>query len=91
MFIFRTKNSHMEIANLALKKRFYSSLNERQRRHFAALEAQELGHGGIKQVSEAFGISVVTIREGISELIANEQLAPGRIRKEGGGRKKTSD
>lgn len=80
----------MEIANLELKIRFYSSLNERQRRHFAALEANELGHGGIKEVSEAFGISVVTIREGLSELKANDQLPVGRIRKEGGGRKKTS-
>ena len=80
----------MEIENIELKKRFYASLNERQRRHFAALEAKELGHGGIKQVSEAFGISVVTIREGLRELEANDQLSPGRIRKEGGGRKKTS-
>lgn len=80
----------MEIENIELKKRFYASLHERQRRHFAALEAKELGHGGIKQVSEAFGISVVTIREGLRELEANDQLPPGRIRKEGGGRKKTS-
>lgn len=80
----------MEIENLELKKRFYASLNERQRRHFASLEAKELGHGGIKRVSEAFEISVVTIREGLRELEANDQLSPGRIRKEGGGRKKTS-
>ena len=81
----------MEIEHLELKKRFYLSLNERQRRHFAALEAQELGHGGIKQVSEAFGISVVTIREGLRELQSNDQLPFGRIRKAGGGRKKTSE
>lgn len=79
----------MKIENLALKKRFYTSLNERQRRHFAALEAKELGHGGIKEVSESFGISVVTIREGLAELEANDQLPSGRIRKAGGGRKKT--
>lgn len=79
----------MNIENLELKQRFYLSLNERQRRHFAALEAKELGHGGIKEVSEAFGISVVTIREGLIELAANDQLPSGRIRKVGGGRKKT--
>lgn len=84
------KQREMNIDNLELKHRFYLSLNERQRRHFAALEAKELGHGGIKQVSEAFGLSVVTIREGIVELAANDQLPPGRIRKAGGGRKKTS-
>lgn len=79
----------MKIENLELKKRFYASLNERQRRHFAALEAKEIGHGGIKEVSAAFGISVVTIREGFIELEANTQLPSGRIRKAGGGRKKT--
>jgi len=75
---------------LELKKRFYLSLNERQRRHFAALQAKEIGHGGIKQISEAFGISVVTIRSVIRQLQANDQLPPDRVRKVGGGRKKTT-
>lgn len=81
----------MEIDNLDYKKHFFSTLNERQRRHFAAIEAKEIGHGGIKIVSEAFDISVVTIRLGVTELETKEQLPEGRVRKEGGGRKKTSD
>lgn len=80
----------MEIDNLELKKHFYGSLNERQRRHFAAIEAKNLGHGGIKAVSEAFGISVVTIREGIKELENQDELAQNRVRHSGGGRKKNS-
>ena len=80
----------MEIDNLELKKHFYGSLNERQRRHFAAIEAKNLGHGGIKAVSAAFGISVVTIREGIKELENQDELAQNRVRHPGGGRKKNS-
>lgn len=80
----------MKIDNLELKKHFFSELNERQKRHFAALEAKNLGHGGIKAVSEAFDISVVTIREGIKELEAKHELPPNRVRRQGGGRKKNS-
>jgi len=82
------KVENMNIDNLELKQHFIKGLNERQRRQFAALEAKQLGHGGIKIVSEAFGISVVTIREGIQELDARDELPPGRIRRAGGGRKK---
>ena len=80
----------MNIDNLELKQHFIKSLNERQRRQFAALEAKQLGHGGIKIASEAFGISVVTIREGIQELDTKEELPPGRVRRAGGGRKKNT-
>jgi hypothetical protein len=78
----------MNIDNLELKQHFIKSLNERQLRQFAALESKQLGHGGIKMASEAFGVSVVTIREGIQELDSKEALPPGRIRRPGGGRKK---
>ena len=37
-----------------------------------------------------FGISVVTIREGIQELDTKEELPPGRVRRAGGGRKKNT-
>jgi hypothetical protein len=81
----------MNIDNLELKKTFYRSLNERQRRHFAALEAKLLGHGGIKAVCEAFQIDPVTVRIGIQELMSGEtQLPTGGIRRPGGGRKKNS-
>lgn len=78
----------MKIDNLDMKKVLYGTLNERQRRHFAAVEAKSLGHGGIKAVSETFEIDPVTIRTGIRELLQGEQFPAGRVRRQGGGRKK---
>ena len=80
----------MEIENLELKKTFYAGLDERQRRYFAALEAKTLGHGGIKVVCEAFNIDPVTVRTGIRELMQGpDELPAGRVRRAGGGRKKS--
>jgi len=76
------------IDNLEMKKRFYESLNERQKRHFLAIEAKGLGRGGITFVSKAFESSRTTIHEGIQELDSGARLAINRVRKEGGGRKK---
>ena len=78
----------MKIDNLDNKKSFYKSLNERQKRHFLALEAKSLGYGGIKFVSETFQVSRATIQQGLKEIELDEQLPNGRVRKEGGGRKK---
>ena len=78
----------MKIENLDKKRNFYKSLNERQKRHFLAVEARALGHGGIKSVSQTFGVSRTTIHQGIKELESGEELPSGRIRKKGGGRKK---
>ena len=76
------------IDNLEEKKTFFHSLNERQRRHFAATEANALGWHGVLWVSEAFDIHPHTIRQGKKELAQNQALPPGRVRREGGGRKK---
>jgi hypothetical protein len=78
----------MKIDNLDIKKSFYKGLNERQKRHFLAIESKVLGYGGIKAVSQTFGASRTTIHQGLKELEWGEHLPPGRIRKEGGGRKK---
>ena len=73
-----------------------SSLDERSRRLFAATEAQSLGYGGNVIVSRAIGISVDTIARGRRELTEidegkSDMLAPGRVRKNGGGRKRKSE
>lgn len=47
---------------------FYSTLNEKDKRHYAALEAGKLGHGGIVYISDLFGCSRQTIYSGIEEL-----------------------
>ncbi len=66
-------------------------LNERQRRLWAASEAMGLGHGGITLVSKATGISRPTITLGLKELQNEERLPEGRVRREGGGRKKSAE
>jgi DNA-binding phage protein len=66
-------------------------LDERTRRLVAAAESQAIGKGGISSVSKATGISRPVIRQGIAELKDPALLAPGRVRREGGGRKKAVD
>jgi len=61
-------------------------LNEKSRRMVAAVEAVQLGYGGITKVSKLCGLSRVTITHGIAELKSNS-LAPERIRRAGGGRR----
>jgi transposase len=62
-------------------------LNERQRRLFVAAEARAVGRGGVAVVARQTGVSVPTIRKGISELESGEHLERGRVRRRGGGRK----
>jgi predicted ArsR family transcriptional regulator len=70
---------------------FFESLNEKQRRHYAALKANELGYFGVHQAAEKLGIHPHTIRVGQKELVelAKGGEDSGRIREVGGGRKKT--
>ncbi len=47
---------------------FFENLSEKDRRHYVAVEAKKLGHGGIEYVGHLFGISVKTVRRGLEEL-----------------------
>ncbi len=71
------------------------TLNERARRLWAATEARSLGRGGIAAVIEATGMSSRTVDKGLKELKAGESggevLAPGRVRRPGGGRQRARD
>ncbi|HUJ65915.1 MAG TPA: hypothetical protein VLX59_10280 [Acidimicrobiales bacterium] len=67
---------------------FYSLLDERQRRLYAGLEAMKIGHGGDAQIAELLGVDAGTVARGRRELLAAE-VAPGRVRRSGGGRKAT--
>src|ERR671916_2512772 len=69
--------------------RVVDSLDERTRRLVAASEALSLGWGGISATSRATGLSRAAIRRGIAELQGAPAAEPGRIRRRGGGRKKT--
>jgi len=70
----------------------YRQLSERDRRHYAAIEAVKLGRGGVSYISKLLGMSRTTIIEGRKqlELLAHcgGQLLVKRQRKAGGGRKK---
>lgn len=71
-------------------------LDERRRRLWAANEAVAFGHGGIRAVAEALGMSPKTMIEGRRELegeFVEEQqpLTPSRQRRAGGGRKSVSE
>ena len=68
--------------------RFYASLNERDRRRYAAIEAQKSGHGGIHFISMLLKCDPKTIAHGIQELEAEEPLNIERQRKKR-GRSKT--
>ena len=63
-------------------------LDERTRRLLAAAESQAIGRGGISSVARATGISRPVIRQGIAELKDPTLLVAGRVRRQGGGRKK---
>ena len=70
---------------------FYSNLKEREQRHYAAVEAQKLGHGGKKYIQILFNIHQKTLKRAIDELTNPELFAPlptVKQRRSGGGRKK---
>ena len=67
----------------------FPTLSEKDRRRFAAIQAVQLGHGGISDVAEVLGCSIRTISLGIEELDQlPEQDTPRRVRREGAGRPK---
>lgn len=71
---------------------FFSRLDEQQRRWYAALEAQRLGHGGATLVSQITGIHGDTIRRGGEELERDLEGRPvDRVRLPGGGRKRIEE
>jgi hypothetical protein len=66
-------------------------LDERARRLVAASEAKVLGRGGIAAVAARTGVARNTIARGLRELAGSPDAALGRVRRPGGGRKRTVD
>jgi hypothetical protein len=66
-----------------------STLDERQRRLWAATAAKAWGYGGVSLVSRSTGISRRAIHVGLRELQANSTAAleAGRVRRSGAGRR----
>ena len=64
---------------------FYQTLQEKDRRRYAAVEAAKLGHGGKAYLGRLFGCDPDTITAGVQEV--NDLPADataGRVRKKGG-------
>ena len=86
-FVFaQTYSPESEAASVA----FYATLSEKDQRRFVAIEATRMGFGGIAYVASVFDCSRKTVERGIAELehLPNDPAA-GRIRRPGGGRKKS--
>src|SRR5215211_2865030 len=78
----------------AIKRRFEllaRHLDERTRRLLAASEAMAIGRGGGSTVARATGVSRRVIGEGVKELTGGPTAGAVRIRRPGGGRKRTID
>src|SRR5437763_1608630 len=64
-----------------------SRLDEQQRRWYVALEANRIGHGGDRLLSQITGLDEKTIRRGRAELATSLADRPAeRVRWPGGGR-----
>lgn len=61
----------------------FVSLNERQRRLYAAAEALKLGRGGVAYLSSLFDCDRKTIYRGLRELNQPASLPPDQARKKG--------
>lgn len=68
-------------------KSLYDSLSEKDRRRYAAIEAEKLGHGGIDYIANLFFCDEKTIRKGLEEINDKANMEKERIRNQGGGRK----
>lgn len=77
----------MQYYSLSLEEnmvRLYDSLSEKDRRRYAAVEAEKFGIGGLQYICELFGCDPHTVRHGaqdIKQLPKDE--AAGRVRKKG--------
>jgi len=77
------KRLHQQI-NLLL-----SRLDEQQRRWYVAVEANRIGHGGIRLLSQITGMDEKTIQRGQQELEQDLAEQPTeQIRQQGGGRQR---
>jgi hypothetical protein len=72
-------------------KSFYESLSEKEKRRYAALEASKLGHGGQRYICTLLGCSPTTLRVGREEILHVSNVPKGRIRRYGGGKKRTME
>jgi hypothetical protein len=66
--------------------RVLAELNERNKRRFAGVLANEEGRGGISHLAEITGLSRTTITRGCREIERSNRKMPSKIRQPGAGR-----
>lgn len=79
------------LSEIEIRQRFYAQLSEKDQRLFAAQESRRRGWVGISSVAQDYGIARSTICRGVRDLESSTMLPVGRVRKQGGGRKKRLD
>ena len=67
--------SMMQVSRREKYERMREMLNEKQWRHYLALEAQE--RGSVAQIAQEARVSHNTVRRGIREVEAGERYSPG--------------
>lgn len=67
--------------------RLIAGLDEKQARRVLGLMAEREGHGGIARLSRVTGMSRTTILQGQRDLVGDDPVPEGRVRRPGGGRK----
>jgi hypothetical protein len=71
----------------AQMRKFYRTLAEKDRRRYAAIEAQKLGYGGISYICRVLECNARTVKRGTLEIEGELPDNDSRIRQPGGGRK----
>src|SRR5215510_5730780 len=56
-------------------QRFFAWLSEKDRRRYAAIEAAKLGQGGVEYIARVLACDPKTIRQGLRDLEAAEDVA----------------
>ena len=72
---------------------YFQGLRQKDKRHYAAIEAKKLPYGGKHYIGQLLSISQSTIRQGERELENKklyDEIPVGMQRRKGGGRKKKS-
>lgn len=81
--------AQMEVLSHELKAAiilFFSLLDEQQRRLYAGLESEKLGHGGDRKIAELLAMDPHTVARGRREVFSGK-VDRERTRRKGGGRK----
>jgi hypothetical protein len=82
-FAFEIAMEHYSARVEKRMKRLFQTLSEKDRRRYAAVEADKLGYGGTDYIAALFAVDPKTIRQGLADLDEPEDPAGERIRKKG--------